>query len=427
MALQEENNHTNESSHSVSNGNGAQLPDWITAELFNNFLKETVPGFREIKSFKTKSAVAPGENYATIMLRIAMEISTQSGKEKTLSYMMKIPLESIKDLMEKRNVFDIETMMYRSVVPEMEQMYRDAGIEVKFSAGYYDIQTPSQFGVILLEDLRQRGFKNINRLEGLDMDHARCVLKKLAQWHAASATRVQLKGLYPASLTTAYFLDDHYELMKQIYKNLGDAFLSSARSFPGNEEYIESLEKFNSHYFDSFFNAGKVDPNEFNVLNHGDCWSNNVMFQYDAFGRIKETYFVDYQIPKYGSPAQDLYYLILSSTSYDLKLKQFDYFVKFYHENLAQSLTLLKYPKQIPKLKDLHILLHRTTIWAYTTIISVMGAVLLDPTDKANIVDIVGESEAGDEFKKQMYTNARFRRHAEAVLPWLFNRGVLEC
>ncbi|XP_036340801.1 uncharacterized protein LOC118750178 [Rhagoletis pomonella] len=115
MALQEENNHTSESSHSVSNGNGAQLPDWITAELFNNFLKETVPGFREIKSFKTKSAVAPGENYATIMLRIAMEISTQSGKEKTLSYMMKIPLESIKDLMEKRNVFDVESMMYRSI------------------------------------------------------------------------------------------------------------------------------------------------------------------------------------------------------------------------------------------------------------------------------------------------------------------------
>ncbi|CAD6991954.1 unnamed protein product [Ceratitis capitata] len=411
----------------TGNDNGLTIPEWITAELFVDLLKEKLPEFREIRNFKAKPAVAPGENYATIMLNIEIEISTQSDKEKKLSYMMKIPIDSMRDLMRKFNVFDVESSMYQVVVPEMEQMFRDAGVEVKFGAEYYNINTPSEFGVILLEDLRQYGFKNVDRLEGLDMEHTKCVLRKLAQWHAASATRVQTKGPYCDDLMNGFFTDEHFEMMKQINENLGNMFLSCAKTFEGNGDYIESLEKFNAHYFDKFFRAGKTDPSAFNVLNHGDCWSNNVMFQHDTFGKVKETYFVDYQIPKYGTPAQDLYYALISSTNFDVKLKHFDYFIKFYHDNLVENLTLLKYPLEIPTLKDLHIMLHKHNIWAYSTMTGVMAAVLLDPTDKANLESLIGESEAGNDFKRQLYTNKRYQKHARVILPWLLNRGVLEC
>ena len=79
------------------------------------------------------------------------------------------------------------------------------------------------------------------------------------------------------------------------------------------------------------------------------------MFQHDREGHIKNTYFVDFQLTKYGSPAHDLYYFLLSSTKLELKLDHFDYFVRYYHENLKASLELLKYPKEIPSLKELHV------------------------------------------------------------------------
>lgn len=101
--------------------------------------------------------------------------------------------------------------------------------------------------------------------------------------------------------------------------------------------------------------AKKADPNEFKVLTHGDCWSNNIMFKYDAFGNIVDTVFINFQISKYGSPVRDLVFFILTSTRLEDKLTHFDYFIKYYHDQLISNLKHLSYPKKFPKLTDLHL------------------------------------------------------------------------
>lgn len=93
---------------------------------------------------------------------------------------------------------------------------------------------------------------------------------------------------------------------------------------------------------------------DFNVLNHGDMWINNIMFQYDNDGNIQEMLFVDLQMCKYGSPAIDLYYFLISSCNPDIKMKEFDYLIRYYYDELIDCLQLLKYSKPLPKLTDLH-------------------------------------------------------------------------
>lgn len=103
----------------------------------------------------------------------------------------------------------------------------------------------------------------------------------------------------------------------------------------------------------------KVNSRQFNVLNHGDLWANNIMFQYDAFGKIKNTLFVDFQVSKYGSPANDLYYLILSSAKKEIKLAQFEYMIRFYYDHLVDNLKFLQYHRPLPKLSNIHAALLR--------------------------------------------------------------------
>jgi len=60
------------------------------------------------------------------------------------------------------------------------------------------------------------------------------------------------------------------------------------------------------------------------------------------------------------------------------------------------------------------------------TATSVMSGILLDPTDAAGVEQFLTDSDESNDFKTLMYSNPRYRKHIQAVLPWLLNRGALE-
>ncbi|XP_017007948.3 uncharacterized protein [Drosophila takahashii] len=405
----------------------SKIPDWITADLFEDILKANVEGYSKVKSFKADIGSAAGENYATIMLRVNIEVELQDGKSKPVSYMVKLPhqLEMFQEMMKRTNIFDIERTMYNEVVPEMEALYKAAGVDITFGAKSYDLKN-AKTDYVALEDLGIKGFKNANRLEGLDQTHTERVLRKLAQWHAASAVRVDTKGPYADILLKGFFREDSRPMITEMMKGMGANFVKSCATYEGYEVFIDKVKALQPVLVDKLFEFVKVDPTEFNVLNHGDSWSNNIMFQYDAFGKIKEVYMVDYQIPKYGTVAQDLQYFLLSSTKLEDKLTKFDYYIKVYHENLVEHLKILKYSKPIPSLRDIHLALFKYGFFGYTVVTGVMAAVLLDPTDSASFENFMGDTEAGVDFQMQMYNGPRYRKHIQAIMPWLLNRGCLD-
>ncbi|XP_019892343.2 uncharacterized protein LOC101892852 [Musca domestica] len=401
----------------------APIPSWIQESLFENVLKENVPEFRCIKKFEVNPGSAAGENYATVILRVNVDVELQDGSTKSLSYMLKTDHDNdmLKEMMGSHDMFAIEKGMYDDIVPAFEKLYADAGVTVRFGPNSYVLPTEKPY--ILLENLSPRGFKNANRLEGLDQQHVECVLTKLAQWHAASAVYVQKNGPFDEKYRDGFYKEEFKPMMKIMNDQMTHIFHEAAKTYANYEEYADYLVPAEDP-IDMMFRLAKTNPSEFNVLNHGDCWSNNVMFQYDAFGAIKDTYLIDYQLPRYGTPAQDLYYFLISSAKYEVKLKKFDYFIKFYYDVLCEHLKVLKYSKPIPKLRDIHIMLYKYGLFGFQTAVGVMGVVLLDPTDKASIANFIGDDGDAAAFKKLMFTNDRYRRHIEAVLPWLNNRGA---
>lgn len=91
-------------------------------------------------------------------------------------------------------------------------------------------------------------------------------------------------------------------------------------------------------------------------------WINNVMFQHDQ-GKVKDVYLLDHQVTKYGNPAQDLYFFLMSSPELELKVEQFDYLIRYYHDNLIENVQLLKYTGFVPSLSELHIILFKHPIY----------------------------------------------------------------
>jgi len=153
--------------------------------------------------------------------------------------MLKTPHQSelYRKMIEKTDIFDVERGMYLEVVPELEQLYRDVGLEVKFGAEAYEIEATDYY--VLLEDLRPRGFRNINRLEGMDQAHTESVLKKFAQWHAASAVRVETKGPYEEKYTKGFLKNE--EIVDAFCTRSLKIFMDNIELFKDYETYLRDL------------------------------------------------------------------------------------------------------------------------------------------------------------------------------------------
>uniref|UniRef100_A0A1I8NMX9 CHK kinase-like domain-containing protein n=1 Tax=Stomoxys calcitrans TaxID=35570 RepID=A0A1I8NMX9_STOCA len=404
----------------------SNVPKWLEGQLFEEILKENVPKYKEIKEFKAYAGLPAGENYSTIITRVEICVELQDGSTTTKFFILKTAHESelYKELSEGTDCFQYEPVVYDEIIPAFEKLYEDAGKDVRFGAKYFKLATKK--GHLLLEDLRQRNFKNGSRLEGLDIKHAKQVLKKMAEWHAASAVHKENIGKYDDGYIIGAYKDGLRKAISIFFEGMTKYMLRCLHLYENPEEYREKIEKVLLCVIDELWKAYIVDDNDFNVLNHSDCWTNNIMFQYDEDAQLLDTYFVDHAMPKYGSPAQDLTYFILSSLQADIKIKQFDHLIQYYHENLVENLELLKYPKEKPSLKDIHLMLHKYRIWGFTTTVGVLAVALMDSSEMSTFDNFLGESEDGDKFKLMMFTNKRYIQHLNVILPWLLNRGGLD-
>lgn len=55
----------------------SKVPEWLQSDLFLDILQSNVKGFSKIKSFNIKSGSVAGDNYATIMLRVNIEVELE--------------------------------------------------------------------------------------------------------------------------------------------------------------------------------------------------------------------------------------------------------------------------------------------------------------------------------------------------------------
>ncbi|XP_055691184.1 uncharacterized protein LOC129794457 [Lutzomyia longipalpis] len=235
--------------------------------------------------------------------------------------------EIMGDLTDKFNAFPKEILLYAKIIPALEEIWMKAGYPVEFGPKmYFTAENPKS--VIVMDDLKALGYKMVPRQMGLSLEEGKTVLAKLAKFHAASVIYYDQNGL-------------NYDLLKE----------GTVRKNVKNE-----LET----YYNAMYNAYKISQAEsttFNVLNHGDAWTNNLMFNYQ--NEHPEVLCVDYQLSSWASPAIDLLYFLICAMNPDTLVKHFDDMIKFYHKELSSNFVKLQKPEKIPTLEEIEKVIRR--------------------------------------------------------------------
>ncbi|EDW84833.1 uncharacterized protein Dwil_GK14337 [Drosophila willistoni] len=411
------------------------IPDWINVKYFDKVLKQDQPDYVEVLKFTPVAAIPPGENFTSTMLRIYIDLKLKDGTTKTKTYIFKTMLPSDrggKD-MQEMGLFDKELLMYQKFLPAFEDLYKEAG--------WNDIQlapkcllTEVREGNIhfIFEDLCVKNFKNVDRIKGLDMVHMERALHKLAEFHAASAVYADKNGPYPKEFDSGFVVPTEKvkEFLSRSFKVKELAYQNGIKScgLPNTqiEKYIKDFPNA-EQYWALALSSLEVDPNDFNVLIHGDFWSSNLMCNYHKDGSIDQLILVDFQIGKWGSPAQDLLFFIILSAANDIRLKEFDNFVRIYWERLVECLKVLNFKKPLPQLRDLQAAMYKknNSFYAFFALTNHLPIILF-PTDKdSNLHSLSAETEEAENLRMRLLSNPAYGKVLKDLYPFFYNRGFL--
>lgn len=141
---------------------------------------------------------------------------------------------------------------------------------------------------MVMDDLSTDNFKLEDRVKGLDEDHIKVLLKKIAQFHAASMVVVKEEPELTKPLIPSLFEREkgNEEMFDGIICGNIPHIAEKFKDKVGYEKISEKLDSmfksFLKHLIEVCHNTTKHNVK---VINHGDLWVNNFLFKHDAQGK----------------------------------------------------------------------------------------------------------------------------------------------
>ncbi|XP_026497448.2 uncharacterized protein LOC113401667 [Vanessa tameamea] len=188
--------------------------------------------------------------------------------------------------------------------------------------------------VIVMQNMCVKGYKPYVGTKFLDLDHIIIALKSLAKFHALSYLLKEKN-------------EDAYEEVKEYCKPLTEKSnkgyidimtdrLKKALKVFENTTYVPLLEMLEQKCVKLIESA--TNSTKSLCLCHGDMWMANLLFQYKDDIPISAC-IIDYQTTRICSPAFDVLYLIVSSTSTLLRKEHFGQLLDTYYQTFEQTLS----------------------------------------------------------------------------------------
>ena len=258
----------------------------IRKEDVEKVLKTDKGDTTELLSFQIKAFTQKGDNYSAVVTSIVVKYKTEN-EPATVTYVAKInPCKSEELDTMNQLVFKKECSFYSEILPLLNsELERVGEANLRIPRCFHCITTKGK-EVIYLENLRQNGFKMVDRKKGMDAEHTHMILKEVARLHGASIllmSRAEYHGVdmvdkhpgleemfamtFPNNTTFPDYMNTYLETAAKIS--------DCCEGYEKVASYLRSLKGSSAISFDEVM---KVTP-QFSVICHGDCWNNNFLFR----------------------------------------------------------------------------------------------------------------------------------------------------
>lgn len=324
----------------------------LNIDEFEKLIKPILKNGQKYVAHSAEQLLSSGENYGSIMLRVQVKIINENGAEDVIECVAKKcpPKGYLWQVFNTQETFKTEIAIYNKVVPELNKFGEERGVNhlMNFIPNYLAARVSldknsnivDEDAVLILENLKTRGYDIGNRFIGFNLECTKLVLKDLATLHAAPIAYKQQKPnefnrkILP-HLGKCFVFEISDESIENLIKLTTKSVCTNPDCMPYAARFAENIKR---------INIAQMKPNIsnpiFSTLTHNDYWLNNTMIKYEG-GKPVANKIVDFQINDFSSLTHDLVFFLYSSVELPVLEKYLDELFRLYYDNLIQTLIKL--------------------------------------------------------------------------------------
>uniref|UniRef100_A0A6P4EMM4 Uncharacterized protein LOC108044747 n=1 Tax=Drosophila rhopaloa TaxID=1041015 RepID=A0A6P4EMM4_DRORH len=299
-------------------------------------------------NYRSKSLTQPGDNYGSTLLAIHAQLQRPDGQLLEKELVAKVPPTDPKywQFFQPERTCLTENAVYKILAPALALLQDEAGIpaESQFKAfpryyGSRESLDPSsskvdQNAVLVLENLRSRGFVPGQRLQPFDLPHTLFALRHMAEFHALPLALRLLKPEVFREQVRPFFEKFDWHAAAPEWKAIMKAeTLEDIRRATNNDtKLVAHIRELSDKFFEFLATAPDRPDGPFCSIIHCDFWTNNLMFRYEPSGTPIDLKIIDFQTAQYDSVVHDIISFLLSSVDTAILEIHFEHMLEVYYE-----------------------------------------------------------------------------------------------
>ncbi|XP_028027473.1 uncharacterized protein LOC114240967 [Bombyx mandarina] len=315
-------------------------PDEFNCEELHESIK-VVAALRGIQDFvyHVDYICGKGDNFIANIFRVS--VKEANSENNTVGVIVKTLVNTTRqELFHELHKKEVE--FYRVVISkfnEIQETLAEAAKLILPRCLYWKIEKSNE--VLILEDMLLYGFvlDSKPKHEVLDFEQCSLVISELAKFHALSfvcgerekESFSKIKSDFSDIIYQDHFLDK--SKLKNYFLESFDMSLSVVTDVKAHK-VLEEIKPSILKILQCFSKASKT-----NVLCHGDCWINNILFKYEE-RKPARVCFIDFQAVRYANPVTDIMYFIYLCTDSKFRSDNFERLLKIYYDSLKSFLSL---------------------------------------------------------------------------------------